>query len=301
LPQKPEPVTIKPVSLMKLDLLAVISAATLLLVLTSNETTRAQGTAFSYQGKLSDHGTPGAGSYDFTFALFDDAIAGNSTGITLTNSAVQVVGGAFSVVLDFGATFPGADRWIEIGVRTNGNAAFTTLTPRQKITSTPYAVTAANLNSTAMLAPTQLGRLTNHIDVSSAGLAAGQVLVYNGTFWTNVFTTSSGNNATNVPPVLLSYSGTNVPVNAGAGTHFRLVATNNFLLQNPTGAADGQRLVFELIQDSLGGRTMAFGNAFKLGTDLPVINLTTNANGRDFMSCIASGTNFFVVGFIKGF
>ena len=56
--------------------------------------------------------------------------------------------GQFTVALDFGANFPGADRWLEIGVRTNGNGAFTTLTPRQKITPTPYAITAGNLNGT---------------------------------------------------------------------------------------------------------------------------------------------------------
>jgi hypothetical protein len=60
-------------------------------------------------------------------------------------------------------------------------------------------------------------------------------------------------------------------------------------------------MTFEIIQDATGGHTMVLGNAFKVGTDLPFINLTTNANLRDFMSCVCSGTNFYVVGFIKGF
>ena len=55
---------------------------------------------------------------------------------------MQVIAGAFSVQppLDFGPTaFPGADRYLEISVRRSAMDPFTTLTPRQQITSTPYA------------------------------------------------------------------------------------------------------------------------------------------------------------------
>ena len=102
-------------------------------------------------------------------------------------------------------------------------------------------------------------------------------------------------------PVSLGFSGTNVGVNALAGTHFRLVATNNFLLQNPTGTSDGQRLIFEIIQDATGGRAMVLGTAYKLGSDLPLLFLTTNGNRRDFLTCVNSGTNVYVVGFVKGY
>jgi hypothetical protein len=132
-------------------------------------------------------------------------------------------------------------------------------------------------------------------------LAAGQVLVYSGTVWTNAPMPPSPGAAGVNAPVLLTYSGTNVPVNAALGNYFRLTATNNFQLQNPTGAIDAQRMMFEVIQDAGGGRAMSFGNAFKFGTDLPVVNLSTNAGLRDFITTICSGTNFYVVGFVKGF
>jgi hypothetical protein len=160
--------------------------------------------------------------------------------------------------------------------------------------------------TTGVVPATQMGSFTNHIDVAATALAAGQVLVYSGTAWTNgpqLSPTggSGGPTASNNIPVLLSFSGTNVPVNASQGTHFRLVATNNFVLQNPSNASDAQRMIFEIIQDPVGGHTMTLGNAFKLGTDLPFINLTTNANLRDFLTCVYSGTNFYVVGFVKGY
>src|SRR5437879_2665373 len=53
----------------------------------------------------------------------------------------------FAVLLDFGAgNFLGTDRWLEIGVRTNGGGDFITLNPRQKLSASPYAITAANLS-----------------------------------------------------------------------------------------------------------------------------------------------------------
>ena len=53
--------------------------------------------------------------------------------------------GLFTVTLDFGAgVFDGNERWLEIGVRTNGGGGFNALTPRQPITSSPYAIQSLN-------------------------------------------------------------------------------------------------------------------------------------------------------------
>jgi hypothetical protein len=108
----------------------------------------AQGTAFTYQGGLTDNGSPASGLYDLRFTLYDGPTGGNVQGGPATNASVSVSNGFFSVTLDFGSgAFPGADRWLEIGTRTNGAGAFTTLSPRQKFTPTPYAITAGNVAS----------------------------------------------------------------------------------------------------------------------------------------------------------
>jgi hypothetical protein len=274
------------------------------------DATFAQGTAFTYQGRLGDAGQPAGGTYDLTFALFNAAAGGGQVGSTITVPTTVVTNGLFLAVLDFGGNFPGADRWLEISVRTNGAVAFTTLAPRQKLTAAPYAITAGNLSGglpagqlSGLVPAAQMGNFTNHSDVVVNSLAAGQVLVYSGTVWANAPQSAAGDGPTpsNNIPVNLSYSGTNVPVNAALGTHFRLVATNNFLLQNPTGASDAQRMVFEIIQDATGGRTLFLGNAFRLGTDISMVNLTTNANRRDFLTCVCSGTNFYILGSVKGY
>jgi hypothetical protein len=104
----------------------------------------AQGSAFTYQGRLNDSGGAAPGNYDLQFTLFDAATNGNSVAGPITNSPTVVSNGLFTVTLDFGAApFTGGDLWLEIAARTNG--AFTVLSPRQKITATPYSLTARNV------------------------------------------------------------------------------------------------------------------------------------------------------------
>src|SRR5262245_45788777 len=102
----------------------------------------AQGTAFTYQGQLSDGGRPASGSYDLTFSLWSAPTGPSQLGGTITSNNIAVSNGLFAVTLDFGANFPGTDRWLEISVRTNGGGAFTMLVSRQRITATPYAIAA---------------------------------------------------------------------------------------------------------------------------------------------------------------
>src|SRR3954468_2438480 len=102
----------------------------------------AQGTAFTYQGRLTDGGTTRSGTYDLRFTIYDALSSGSQVSRILTNAATGVSNGLFVVTLDFGPdAFKGPGRWLEIGVRTNGSASnFTALTPRQPITATPYAI-----------------------------------------------------------------------------------------------------------------------------------------------------------------
>jgi hypothetical protein len=42
------------------------------------------GTAFTYQGRLTDAGSPGSGTYDFQFILYDSAVGGSQVGPVVT-------------------------------------------------------------------------------------------------------------------------------------------------------------------------------------------------------------------------
>jgi len=98
----------------------------------------AQGTAFTYQGRLGDHGTPANRAYDFLFSLYDAPTNGNQIGDTLTGHGVVVTNGLFTEILDFGSSiFTGADLWMQLGLRTNGGTNFSLLSPRQALTPAP--------------------------------------------------------------------------------------------------------------------------------------------------------------------
>src|SRR5262245_58143785 len=139
----------------------------------------AQGTSFTYQGRLNDGASPANGVYDLTFTLFGVSSGGSAVAGPRTNAATGVTNGLFTVTLDFGAgIFTGADRWLDISVRTNGTGAFTPLSPRQQLTATPYAITAGNLTGivpASGLSGTYSGALTfnnpaNAFNGSGAGL-----------------------------------------------------------------------------------------------------------------------------------
>jgi hypothetical protein len=111
----------------------------------------AQATAFTYQGRLASGAVPADGSYDFEFRLFDALTGGSQQGGAQALAGVVVSGGLFTVSLDFGAAFDGAPRFLQIAVRTAGGGAFTTIAPRQAITSAPYAVRAATAGNALQL------------------------------------------------------------------------------------------------------------------------------------------------------
>ena len=113
---------------------------------------QAQSTAFTYQGRLDGSAGPVNGTYDLTFGVFSVSSGAGQVGSTLTKSGTLVTNGLFTVTLDFGNQFSGADRWLEIGVRTNGAPSFVTLAPRQPLTSTPHAITAVSVSGSVSAA-----------------------------------------------------------------------------------------------------------------------------------------------------
>ncbi len=108
----------------------------------------AQTAPFTYQGRLATNGVAVNGAYDLTFGLCTNVSSGTAVGTVLTNSGLVISNGQFTATLSFTNHFDGTAYWLEIGVRTNGGGAFTTLSPRQQLTPAPYAITASNLSGT---------------------------------------------------------------------------------------------------------------------------------------------------------
>ena len=163
----------------------------------SPATTFAQGTAFTYHGRLNDGASAANGTYDLSFSIYDAASDGAQQGVTVTSAATPVSNGLFTATLDFGNQFPGANRWLEIAVQTNGGSSFTTLAPRQALTPTPYAITAGSVVSGGLATGTYGNAVTldnaanNFVGTYSgdgSGLSAVNAYSLNGltsaSFWT---------------------------------------------------------------------------------------------------------------------
>jgi hypothetical protein len=102
------------------------------------------GTVFTYQGRLMDDNNPGDGLYDFQFKLFNDPCTGTQQGGIIEVNDLDVIDGYFTAELDFGSSvFNGNARWLEIIVRQGDSydiRDYITLSPRQEVTPTPYAL-----------------------------------------------------------------------------------------------------------------------------------------------------------------
>lgn len=88
---------------------------------------------FTYQGRLSQNGVPANGSFNLSFALYDNATNGSQVGSTISEPAFPVTDGLFTVSLAFPGAFDGTQLWLQVSV--NG----VPLLPRTAVTATPVA------------------------------------------------------------------------------------------------------------------------------------------------------------------
>ena len=136
-----------------------ILAALALLALLSTlnpqfSTAFAQGTAFTYQGRLNQGSVAANGVFDLQTEIFDAVSGGTLIAGPLTNLNVGVTNGLFTVPLDFGpGVFTGNKYWLDVAVRTNGAATFTELAPRQALTPSPYAIFAESASNLVGVLP----------------------------------------------------------------------------------------------------------------------------------------------------
>ncbi len=127
--------------------------------LDTSTTQTALGTGFTYQGQLKNASGPVNTTCDFQFSLWDAAgsgappAGGAQIGLTQT-LPVTVTNSLFTVVLNGGnefgnSAFTGNARWLQIAVRCPGGsgAAYATLSPRQALTATPYALALPGLRT----------------------------------------------------------------------------------------------------------------------------------------------------------
>ena len=210
------------------------------------------GSAFSYQGRLTDNvGTPQTGSFDFLFSLYDASIAGAQVSSTVSSANVTVTNGVFTVMLDFGsAAFNGSQRWLEIEVRASGGGSYTTLSPRQEVKAVPYSL---------QVAAGAIG--ANQLATPGDG-EAGQVLTYSTTNSTGV-TWASVSSA--VFDLTANTTATIANVNTAASV---FVFGARTLEDNPNGTYDDTRFFFDREKGAFFAGTFEDNSSFGWDNDL---------------------------------
>jgi Chaperone of endosialidase len=250
---------------MKTKLIRLTCFLTALLALAT--LARAQGTAFTYQGRLTENGATANGANDFTFTLYDAASGGATVGVSNVVNDLAVTNGLFTVTLDFGAAFDGNARWLQIGVRPGASAgAYNNLVPRQPITATPYAMRALSADSagSATTAASVAAGAVNHLALANDAVDGAKILngsitsadlnasLLNGTFW------NLGGNAGTTPGTQFLGTTDNQPL------EFKVNGTRALRLE-PMGFADTVNVIGGSARNFVGmgavGATIGGGGA----------------------------------------
>jgi hypothetical protein len=133
-----------------------------------------------------------------------------------------------------------------------------------------------------------------------------------------ITTTSNGNitltpNGTGVitashalvsPSVSLTDNGSTIATNAALGNTFRVTAlTASVTLSNPTNPSDGQRIVWEVIQNASAAKTLAFDTQFGFGAEITACTISATLSKHNFITAIynSTTTKWYVVGCLSGY
>jgi photosystem II stability/assembly factor-like uncharacterized protein len=281
---------------------------------TQRSTAHAQGTAFTYQGQLQNNGSPASGTYNLTFALFNT----NATGIPIsgpvTNNAVIVSNGLFTVQIDFGSTaFIGQSNWLEIAVETNLAGNFNTLAPRQELTPAPYAIYAegAGILSGTITGP-QLTSVGNSnggsgnffVGLSGNSTTSGSNNTANGQTALLDNTTGNNNTANGASALQLNTTGSDNTANGEAALANNTSGNNNTangyqsLISNQTGSYNTANGFNSLFSNLSGSNNVADGRGALFSNSISSFN---TAVGVEALNDNSSGFNNIALGYRAGY
>lgn len=93
-----------------------------------------------------------------------------------------------------------------------------------------------------------------------------------------------------------------IATDVSIGSLFRVTLGGNRTLGNPTNPVDGQRVMWELIQDATGSRTLALDTKFVVSPDIGTITLSTTATRRDHLGAVYNATadKWDIIAFVRG-
>lgn len=261
-------------------------ATVVLALLASAGSTLAQSTAFTYHGRLNNNAAPVTGLYDLRFTIFDSSGGATVVAGPLPANSLGITNGLFTARLDFGAgVFTGPPRWLEISVRPSAGGNFQTLSPRQELTSSPYAIraqtagTAADVSNGSVVK--SLNNLRDHVTLAAG---ANVTIAPSGNTLTISSTGVGGNtNIWNVSGTNTYYNAGNVGIGnptpvgkldiAGAQDALRIIGPQAFLTFHDSSAGYARGRI-----QSVSGELALFAENYMNGSDLSAF-LKLAANG----------------------
>jgi hypothetical protein len=215
-----------------------------------------------YQGRLmKTDGTPESGNVQMRFAFFGGETGGTS--VWEETQAVSLAQGFYSTYLGRSTAFPAtvfdtSTVWLEVAVQAPGDTQFRTLTPRQRVASVAYAISARSVKGGTVDATTVSVNGTEVIDATGkltasagytagsgisinpttraisliSGCATGQVLQWGGSTWQCATATGGGggggiSGVTGTAPIVVTNGTTTPTVSVSVGTTAGTVAAGN--------------------------------------------------------------------------
>ncbi len=238
--------------------------------------------AFTYQGVLTDNGSPHEGPVAAKFHLYDAEVGGSRLGPPLTRT-VDVNNGLFTTWLDYGdfAISASSSRWLEVIL--DGQVQ----SPRQRLMNAPTA-TRAKIADTATHVqwsgifgvPSSVSNAFSPWTASGANIAyaAGAVAVGTPTF-TSKFNVASTEGNTSYQTSASQYGTYAIMHNDTAGNYWQLIATGT----GNSGGANDLIIANSVVPGTASSNAVRITSGNYMGIALPVgtlpsQRLTVNGN-----------------------
>ncbi len=247
------------------------------------------GTQFTYQGELLDNGSPADGLYDLSISLYN-SLAGGSQVDQYFIDDIEINNGLLNATLDFGdAPFDGEEVYLEISIRPgNSNDVFETLSPRQRINATPYAIQAEFVDNSNALWSND----ANGIFYTDGNVAIGRTSTQHKLHVTSLKNTDDTNTAVRIDAdydgsgtSTATYGAAHKASNLGAGTIAYAIGTRSTIDNAAGGTVTyGDATLSEIDNDGtmdwINGSTVSITNNGTIGTGIGNFTAITNAPGQ---------------------
>lgn len=103
--------------------------------------------------------------------------------------------------------------------------------------------------------------------------------------------------------VIALTDGPNISTDVAYGTTFTVTISGNRTMLNPINSSPGKKILYQIRQDAVGGRTLTWDTDFRFCADIPVPTLSTSGNLTDYVAYIYNGvvSKWDCLAFSKGY